>query len=311
MHHHLNREQRAALAVLHRSGSQNAEIARMLGVHPSTIGRELERNMTEDGTYHAAHARVLARDRRKTSKHSARLLENDERLATLVEALLHPLVSPEVIAGQLGIVHETIYAWIDRSRPDLRDRLPRRGKKRRRYGAKRQTKQGWTRLVRPIDERPTIVSLRTRIGDFEGDTVRGRNGAILTHTDRTSRYEILHKIPNEGCDVIHAAVKRDDRLQSAETITYDRGSGFAIWRMIERDTDATVYFAHPRAPWERGTNENSNERVRRVYEKGSDLGMVSQEDLEAVADLMNHTPRKCLGGRTPCAVFKKACCISN
>lgn len=311
MHHHLNREQRSALAVLHRIGHHNAEIARTLGVDRSTIGRELFRNARTDGTYHAAHARVLARDRRKVSKRSARLLENDERLATLVEALLHPLVSPEVIAELVGITHETIYAWVDRSRPDLRDRLPRHGKKRRRYGSKRQTKQGWTRLVRTIDERPAVVEERTRTGDFEGDTVRGRNGAILTHTDRASRYEILHKISDEGCDAIHAVIKDDTRLQDAETITYDRGSGFAIWKMIERDTGARVYFAHPRAPWERPTNENSNERVRRMYPKGSDLAMVSQEDLEAVADLMNHTPRKCLGGRTPCAVFKKACCTSN
>jgi len=311
MHHHINREQRAALAALHRSGSQNAEIARMLGVDRSTIGRELARNSHEDGTYHAAHARVLARDRRKTSKHPARFLENDESLAILVEALLHPLVSPEVIAELVGTTHETIYAWIDRSRPDLRNRLPRRGKKRRRYGAKRQTKQGWTRLVRPIDDRPTVVAKRTRIGDFEGDTVRGRNGAILTHTDRTSRYEVLHKIPNEGCDAIHAVIKEDERLKNAETITYDRGSGFAIWKMIERDTGAVVYFAHPHAPWERPTNENSNERVRRVYPKGSDFGMVSQEDLEELADFMNHTPRKCLGWRTPCARYEKGCCISN
>lgn len=261
--------------------------------------------------YHAAHARVLARDRRKASKQPARFLENDEQLATLVEALLHPLVSPKVVAHLVGITHETIYAWIDSSRPDLKGRLPRRGKKRRRYGSKRQAKQGWTRLVRPIDERPDVANERGRIGDFEGDTVRGKNGHILTHTDRMSRYEILHKIPNEGCDAIHAAIKSDEQLKNAETITYDRGSGFAIWRMIERDTGATVFFAHPHAPWERGTNENGNERVRRVYEKGSDLGMVSQEDLDDVADLMNHTPRECLGWRTPCAVFKKACCISN
>lgn len=311
MHHHINREQRAALAALHRTGYPNAEIARTLGIHPSTIGRELFRNMSEDGSYHAAHARVLARDRRKVSKQAARLLENDESLATLVEAMLHPLVSPEVIAELVGTTHETIYAWIDRSRPDLRTRLPRRGKKRRRYGAKRQTKQGWTRLVRSIDERPAIVKDRVRIGDFEGDTVRGRNGAILTHTDRTSRYEVLHKIPNEGCDAIHSVIKEDERLKSAETITYDRGSGFAIWKMIERDTGAVVYFAHPHTPWERPTNENSNERVRRVYPKGSDFGMVSQEDLEELADFMNHTPRKCLGWRTPCTMHKKGCCISN
>lgn len=311
MYTHFNRDRRAALAVLLRAGHTQAGIARTLGMHPSSIGRELARNAHANGSYHAAHARVLARDRRKVSKQSARLLENDERLAVLIEALLHPLVSPEVIAGLVGMTHETIYAWIDRTRPDLRDRLPRRGKKRRRYGAKRQTKQGWTRLVRSIDERPEIVQERTRVGDLEGDTVRGRNGAILTHSDRTSRYELLHKIENEGCDAIHAAIKEDPRFLSAETITYDRGSGFAIWRMIERDTGATVYFAHPHAPQERPTNENSNERVRRVYPKGADLGMVSQDDLEAVADLMNHTPRKCLDWHTPCARYGKACCTSS
>ena len=311
MYTHLNCDQRAALAILLRSGHTKAETARMLGVDPSTIGRELVRNAKEDGSYHAAHARVLARNRRVVSKQSARLLENDQKLSDLIEALLHPLVSPEVIAQALGITHETIYAWIDRSRPNLKERLPRRGKKRRRYGSKRQQKQGWTRLVRSIDERPDIADERGRVGDLEGDTVRGKNGAILTHTDRMSRYEILHKIENEGCDAVHAAIKGDERFLSAETITYDRGSGFAIWRMIERDTGASVYFAHPHAPQERPTNENSNERVRRVYPKGSDLGMVTQEDLETVADFMNHTPRKCLDWRTPCAVYEKACCTSN
>lgn len=309
-HHHINREERVALAAFLREGYTDADIARSLGVHRSTIGRELKRNPLLDG-YHATHADKLARERRCLSKKGARCLENDEQLATLVEALLHPLISPKVIAHLLGITHETIYAWLDRSRPDLKERLPRRGKKRRRYGSKRQAKQGWTRLVRPIDNRPSIVDERGRVGDFEGDTVRGKNGNILTHTDRMSRYEILHKISNEGCDAIHAAIKGDELLKSAETITYDRGSGFAIWRMIERDTGATVFFAHPHAPWERGTNENSNERVRRVYEKGSDLGMVSQEELDEVADFMNHTPRECLDWRTPCAVFKKACCVSN
>ena len=311
MYTHFNRDRRAALGVLIRTGCTQVEVARTLGMHPSTIGRELVRNVGEDGSYHAAHARVLARKRRTASKQSARLLENNERLADCVEALLHPLVSPEVIAHALGITHETIYAWIDRSRPDLRARLPRRGKKRRRYGSKRQQKQGWTRLVRSIDERPDIVDGRGRVGDLEGDTVRGKNGAILTHTDRMSRYEILHKIENEGCDAVHAAIKGDERFLSAETITYDRGSGFAIWRMIERDTGASVYFAHPHAPQERPTNENSNERVRRVYPKGSDLGMVTQEDLEELADFMNHTPRKCLDWHMPCARYGKACCTSS
>lgn len=311
MHTHRTRDERVALAALQREGLNQSEIADRLGVHRSTVSRELSRNVDEDGSYRAAHADKRARGRRKRSKEAYRLLETHPTLAALVEALMHPLISPEVIAHELGIAHGSVYAWVYRTRPDLRERLPRRGKKRRRYGGKRGKKQGWTRHVRPIDERPAVVEERSRVGDFEGDTVRGRNGSILTHTDRRSLYEVLHKIENEGCDAIHAVVAHDARLKSAETITYDRGSGFAIWRFIERDTNATVYFAHPRAPWERGSNENSNERVRRVYPKGDDLGMVSQEDLEAVTALMNHTPRKSRSWRTPCAMYGKACCVSD
>lgn len=311
MHTHRTRDDRVALGSLLREGLNQSEIAAHLGVNRSTICRELERNSREDGSYHALHADILAKTRRRNAKKAYRLLEQNESLATLVEALLCPLLSPEVIGELLGITHETIYAWIDRSRPDLRDRLPRRGKKRRRYGAKRGQKQGWTKLVRSIEERPEVVNDRVRVGDFEGDTIRGVNGAVLTHTDRTSRYEVLHKVVNEGCDAIYAAIQGDAQLKTAQTITYDRGSGFAIWQMIEDVTGALVFFAHPYSPQERPTNENTNERVRRVHPKGTDFGTVSQADLDALADLMNHTPRKCLGWSTPCARYGKACCVSS
>ena len=89
----------------------------------------------------------------------------------------------------------------------------------------------------------------------------------------------------------------------ARSFTFDRGSAFSLWRMIERDTGATVYFAHPRAPWERGTNENTNGRLRRVFPKGFDFSTITQRDVDRVVLLMNHTKRKCLGWRTPYEVF--------
>lgn len=310
MYTHLTRDDRVVIAAGLRQHATYAEIGRRIGKDTGTVLRDIRRNNEPDGSYDAHRAHRHARQRRAVSKTDSRKIESDLDLAGRIEAMLHPLRSPEVIAQEVGVVHETIYAWIARSRPDLMQRLPRRGKKRRRYGSKRQQKQGWTRDVRGIRERPYDAEARRDTKHFEGDTLRGRNGALLTHADRKSRFEIVQKVPNEGCDAAHAAVVRHPRLKHARSFTYDRGSSFALWRMIERDTGARVYFADPHAPWQRGTNENGNERLRRVFPKGFDFATVTQRDIDGVVWIMNHTKRKCLGWRTPCEVYGE-CCTSS
>jgi IS30 family transposase len=151
---------------------------------------------------------------------------------------------------------------------------------------------------------------RSEVGHFEGDTIRGRNGALLTLTDRKSRFEIAVKIPSESCDPVHAAITDRKEILNARSFTFDRGSCFSLWQMIEKDTGAGVFFARARAPWERGTNENSNGRLRRVFHKRCDFGTVTERDVEATVWLMNHTKRKCLNWRTPCEVFG-GCCTSD
>lgn len=94
-------------------------------------------------------------------------------------------------------------------------------------------------------------------------------------------------------------------------ITYDRGSEFALWKMIEKDTNTSIYFADPYHPWQRGKNENTNGRLRRIYPKGFDFGTITQQELDEVVDLMNHTPRKTLNWRTPAEVFQERCCSSG
>ena len=303
MHHHITRDNRIALGTLLREGLNQSEIADRIGVHRSAISRELKRNSKESGGYHATHADVLARKRRRESKRRSRLLENHQSLADTVEALLDPLIAPECIAYLLGIHHQSIYDWIYRSRPDLRILLPYQGKKRRRYGGKREVKQGWTKNVRPIEERPESIL------SWEGDTVRGKGKArLLTHVERTSLYTDVRRIPNGTADVVHASLKANSL---GGTITYDRGSEFALWKMIERDTDATVYFAEPHHPWQRGKNENTNGRLRRPYPKRFDFATLSDADLWEVVDLMNHTPRKSLDWRMPEDVFRELCCDSG
>lgn len=313
MYTHLTRDDRAVIAQGLCDGESRRQIGSRLERDAASVTREINRNGESDGTYQADRAQRRAERRRVAAKRGARKLENDHALAKRVEDGLRPLVSPEVVAHDLPLVPQTIYAWISRSRPDLITQLPRRGKRRRKYGSKRQGRQGWQRHVRSIHVRPIPALLRSAVGHFEGDTIRGKRehrAAVLTHTDRMSRFEVAVKIPNEGCDAGHAAVVGNRHLRDAESFTYDRGGTFALWEMIEHDTGASVFFADAYTPSQRGTNEHHNERLRRVYPKGTDFATVSQRDIDRTVWLMNHTKRKCLDWRTPCEVYGK-CCTSS
>ncbi len=307
MYHHITQDQRTALAALLRAGYSQHGAAEELGMNQSSISREMHRNSRGGVEYRAVRANAHAVERRAASKRAYRKIEHDAALAGRIESRLHPLISPEVVAHDEAVCHETIYAWIYRSRPDLKAKLPQRGKKRRRYGSKREQKQGWTRDVRSIGQRTAGAGHRSRIGHFEGDTVRGKNGALLTLTDRKSRFEEAVKISYEGCDPVHAALAERKHELNARSFTFDRGSCFALWRMIEYTMEAKVFFADPHAPWQRGTNENSNGRIRRVFPKGFDFATITQEDVDRVVWIMNHTKRKCLNWRTPCEVFRGRC----
>lgn len=301
MQRHLNRDDRVALGALRRAGFNQAAIARELGVHRSTITRELQRNRTQTGKYHARNAHNQAQARRKQSK--VRYRKIDRVLGTQIAVQLHPLVSPEVVAHQCGIHHQTIYSWVYRDRPDLLARLPQRGRKRRRYGSKRAKKQGWTQRVRSIHERPDSTLA------WEGDTIKGKTRSrVLTHVERTSLYTRADLMPDGTADSVHAVLKAKPLVG---TITYDRGSEFALWAMIERDTQATVYFAEPHHPWQRGKNENTNGRLRRVLPKAFDLSTITQSQLDQTVYRMNHTPRKSLGWKTPAEVYESLCCDSG
>lgn len=304
MYSHINRDQRIALGALLYAGHNQIECSRELRVSPSTISRELRRNPRENGRYHALVADILARKRRKRSKEKYRKIENDPILRREIESRLHPLCSPEVVAHELGIVHETIYAWIGRARPDLKLMLPYRGKKRRRYGGKREQKQGWTKDVRSIDDRPeSDIS-------WEGDTIKGGTlPRVLTHVEQTSLFLVADLMKDGAADTVHKVLKQHQRIEG--NITYDRGSEFALWKMIEEDTNATVYFAHAHHPWERGKNENTNGRLRRVFPKRFDFSTITQRQLDHVVHVMNHTPRKSLFWKTPAEVFEKVRCASG
>lgn len=301
MHTHLKREDRIALGALRRAGLTQSAIAEQLGVHRSTVCRELKRNRNKRGSYHALTADIKAKERRKQSKIQYRKI--DTVLGTSIAKKLNPLVSPEVVAHQLGIHHQTIYSWIYREQHNLLRQLPQRGRKRRRYGSKRTKKQGWTQSIRSIHNRPETALV------WEGDTIKGGTRArVLTHVEQTSLYLRADLMYDGTADSVHAVLK-DKPL--SDQIIYDRGSEFALWKMIERDTGVTITFADAHHPWQRGKNENTNGRLRRIFPKRMDFATITQSQLDEVVRLMNHTPRKSLGWKTPAQVFEEICCDSG
>lgn len=302
MHKHLNRDDRVVLGALRRAGFNQSAIATQLNVHRSTISRELKRNPKPRGGYHAWNADAQARERRATAKVHHRTI--DVVRGVQIADRLHPLISPETVAHELGINHQTIYNWLYRDRPDLLSHLPQRGRKRRRYGSKRAKKQGWIKLVRSIHARPERTLL-----SWEGDTMKGTTRSrMLTHVERTSLYTRADLMPDSTADSVHTILKADPL---PGTITYDRGSEFALWQMIERDTSATIFFADAHHPWPRGKNENSNGRLRRIFHKRMDFSTITQTQLDQVVHQMNHTPRKSFGWQTPAQVYERLCCNSD
>jgi len=302
MYTHITRDDRVVISLSLRSSESCAEISHRIRKDKGAVWREINRNKDSDGIYRVWNANKKAEQRRKWSKYDSRKIENNEKLAKHIESKLHPLVSPEVVAHEVGITHETIYAWIYRSRPDLKVKLPQRGKKRRRYGSKREVKQGWTKDVRSIHEKPEGKEC------WEGDTMKGCTLArLLTHVEQESLFAKVNLTPDGTADTVHAILKK---RPIPGTIIYDRGSEFALWKMIERDTDATIFFADSHSPWQRPKNENTNGRIRRIFPKKFDFSTIKQRDVDKVVWLMNHTPRKSLSWRTPCEVYGK-CCTSR
>jgi len=296
MQRHINIIDRPVIDKLLKAGFNQKDIVLALGFSKGAISKEIKRNTDEDGIYRFRNADKKAGVRRKQSKLNYRKIENNIELENKIITQLNPLISPEVVAHELGIHHQTIYSYISRSNPDLRKQLPCRGKKRRKYGSRGVFKVDWLDNARSIHDR-----VEQKL-NWEGDTIKGSTKPkVLTHVERKSLYTVADLIPNGTADSVHAQVKKD---KIKGTITYDRGSEFALWKMIERDTDATVYFADAYSPYQRGKNENTNGRLRRIFPKGFDFDTITNRQLQKVVHIMNHTPRKSLNWRTPAEVFE-------
>ncbi len=232
-----------------------------------------------------------------------------------VERLIRLDMSPEQAAqrlaleGRLQISHETIYLhiYVDKRRDDDLWRHLRCQKPRRKRYASGQERRGMIKNRVGIDERPGIVDQKSRIGDWEGDTVIDKNhrGALVTLAERKSRYVLAAQVPGKQAQAVTVEVTRLLRphKRKCHTVTFDNGKEFAEHEKIAAELNVDIYFAHPYHSWERGLNENSNGLLRQYFPKGMELTAVTQEQVQRAVDLLNHRPRKVLEFRTPFEVF--------
>lgn len=312
----LTSEERYMLAALRRQGFNQAEIARALGRHRSTVCREVRRNSTRaDGRYRAFTAQERANGRRSRSRRNRRFSAED---FALVDELLRRQWSPEQVAGhlrrtgRLAISHETIYRHVWRDKKDggllythLRGARKRR---RKRYGA--YDSRGRLAGKRIISERPAEVEARGRVGHWEADTVMGAGtkDCVVTLVERKTGMVMIGKLKDRTAEGLSQRAISLMRRRGArfETVTADNGTEFHGYERVERLTGATFYFARPYHSWERGSNENANGLIRQYLPKGASMAGLSQQQCNAIAGRLNTRPRKRLGFRTPLECYNES-----
>lgn len=316
-YHHLTKDQRCQLHAFKSSGESTDDIAIQLGVHRSALYRELQRNRGRKGyTYQEAHDQASKRKQAVVYNRHKMTAE----LIAVVEDKLGLQWSPEQISGWLKtktppgnqtVSHETIYKhiWQDKQQGgSLYRDLRHRGKK---YNKRGSGKAGRGCIPGRVDisERPAIVDEKSRLGDWELDTIIGRahKGAIVSMVERHSKLTRLAKVRQKtALEVKEALIRKlSDVTDCVHTLTSDNGKEFACHREIASQLGASMYFARPYRSWERGLNEHTNGLVRQYLPKYERLDIVTQDRVDEIENLLNNRPRKVLQFRTPIEVFNQ------
>lgn len=313
-YHQLTSGERYMISALRMQGANAAAIARSLGRHPSTIGREIQRNCARlDGHYRVSIAIERTSGRRSRSRKKSQFSAAQWRC---VVALLHQDWSPEQIAGHLrvqrvlSISHETIYRHVrrDRRRGGALFKHLRCARKRRRKVYRSADSRGVLPGKRMINERPAVIEQRTQMGHWEIDTVMGCYGTkpcIVTLVERKTGYVLIGKLEARTKEQANRRTLQliNQHSQQFSTITADNGTEFHGYEDIERATDVTFYFAQPYHSWERGSNENANGLIRQYLPKGTSMARLTQQQCNSIANKLNHRPRKRHDYKTPAELF--------
>ncbi|NCD18297.1 MAG: IS30 family transposase, partial [Actinobacteria bacterium] len=308
------------IASLKRAGVLQKNIAVIIGVTPSAISQELKRNKDTNERYHTRHAKEKRKGRRIVANQRFRKIENNQELREYAEKGLKNHWSPEQISGRIKreypenmnmrIGKDTLYKWIYSERKDLVHYLRcKKGSYRRRYGTRIREKERERGKIKRIDERPEIVEKRERIGDWEGDTIIGKEKIqrLLTNVERKSGYGLIDKMEKVSMEHVHEILeKRFEKIPQNKRFTYTYDNGTEIGKedeSLEKKIAMEVYRTYPYHSWERGSNENFNSLIREFFPKGSTFATITQRQVKKVENLLNNRPRKRLGYATPKEAF--------
>lgn len=311
---HLSLEERYYIEIEKKSGKSSNKIANALGRSQATISRELSRNTGKRGYRHKQAAR-LAQERHREKLKATKMTDTvKQQLNQYIEQDW----SPEQIAGRLkrdnlvSLHHETIYQYIladKQAGGELFKHLRHQNKTyRKRYGSA-HNRTGIPNRV-DIDKRPEIANQRKRIGDWEADTIIGKNhkGAIVTLDERQSKLRLAAPLQGKKAHPVKEAMISllHPIRQFVKTITFDNGKEFTLHESIAEALSCDTYFATPYHSWERGQNENANGLLRQYFPKSMELVDVASEVVIEAVHKLNNRPRKCLGFSTPYEAFQEA-----
>lgn len=308
---HLSLAERHYIEVERKAGKSMNHIGQALNRSQSSISRELSRNTGQRGYRHQQA------DRQAAERHAnkAKSIKLTDEIQSLIVRYLKQDWSPEQIAGRLkqegkvSLHHETIYQYIladKKNGGELYQHLRHQNKTyRKRYGSPRN-RSGIPNRV-DIDERPEVANQRQRLGDWEADTIIGKQhqGAVVTLDERQSKLRLAAPLAGKKAMPVKEAIV--DLLgpfkAAVKTITFDNGKEFTQHEAVASALECDTYFAKPYHSWERGQNENANGLLRQYFPKAMTLLEVTRQQVLEAVHKLNTRPRKCLGFKTPAEVF--------
>lgn len=310
---HLSSEERHYIEIELKNGTSQNKMAEKLERSQSSLSRELGRNKGLRG-YRHQQAHRMAQQRHQEKNKAVKLTEDIKRR---ISNDIRSDWSPEQVAGRLekeGVIklhHETIYQFIaddKRSGGTLYKHLRHQKKTyRKRYGSA-HNRTGISNRV-GIEERPAVANNRERVGDWEADTIIGKNhkGAIATLDERKTKLRLAVPMPGKKAKAVKQAMigALKPLKKFVKTITYDNGKEFVQHEEIAKALKCDSYFAAPYHSWERGQNENANGLLRQYFPKSMELNSATENEVMIAVDKLNSRPRKCLDYKTPYESFKE------
>lgn len=322
-YHHLSTSERESILRMQGEGKSLRAMSRALGRAASTISRELRRNKSANKQYSPSKAEQRYCKCRKRC-HKKTVFSNSDAKALVQHLFLDEQWSPEQIENRLkeennpikvsfATIYRGIYSGViertklSKGQRGMARKLRHRGKTRRKKGE--QETRGKIKISNPIELRPEEANNRSVIGHWEGDTVAGKTGSscLITLTDRHSRYLLAKKVTKKTASFVRDGMIELLRSIPAKyvlSVTPDRGKEFSFHEEVTKAMKGMpFYFPRPHAPWERGTNENTNGLIREYCPKSVDMENFDEAQISSFIAKLNRRPRKCLGWKSPFEVF--------